>query len=326
MPARSSELRHPSGLELVTPLLIPSLSSRGFGAEPDGTPTVTAIFRVAREFLADTLLVSAFDLHHGFVPDPGPLVSLMFIDSGGYETSADDDLSAYRISTPATGEWNDRLHREVLASWPAEIPAVFVTYDRYARLEAQIDHGLEQVEQFPKQLHAILLKPEIRGSGTIQPLALGTRVRDLARFDIVGVTEKELGGSVLERVFTLAALRRLLDDVSVPTPIHVFGGLDPLTAILYFVAGAELFDGLTWLRYGFANGVAVYPQNYYALQVPLDASPATARAHMLTTNIAHLQRLRYAMRDYQHTVDPSVFGPHHKLVEQVVRQIALTRR
>src|SRR5437899_3115341 len=110
MLARSSDLRHPSGLRIATPLLIPSLSSRGFGNEPDGTPTVSAIFRVVKEFVAETLLISAFDLHHGLLPEPGPLVSLMFIDSGGYETSDGDDLSAYKTSAPSTRDWNQDLY------------------------------------------------------------------------------------------------------------------------------------------------------------------------------------------------------------------------
>jgi hypothetical protein len=34
-----------------------------------------------------------------------------------------------------------------------------------------------------------------------------------------------------------------LDEAGVKSPIHVFGALDPLTVCLYFVAGAEVFDG-----------------------------------------------------------------------------------
>lgn len=43
-----------------------------------------------------------------------------------------------------------------------------------------------------------------------------------------GVTEKELGDSILRRLRTLAQLRSRPDEVGVGSPIHVFGGLDPL--------------------------------------------------------------------------------------------------
>jgi hypothetical protein len=148
----------------------------------------------------------------------------------------------------------------------------------------------------------------------------------LNRFDVIGVTEKELGNSVLDRVRNLATLRTLLDDNGVRSPIHIFGGLDPLAVILYYVAGAEIFDGLTWLRYGFVDGVAVYRENFNVLKTPLDLLPPTARSHMLTSNLAQLQRLAHSMREYQHTGDIRVFAPHERIVEQVTRQIALGAR
>jgi hypothetical protein len=37
----------------------------------------------------------------------------------------------------------------------------------------------------------------------------------------------------------------------------VFGGLDPLITPLYFAAGGEIFDGLSWLRYAFKDGLSI---------------------------------------------------------------------
>ena len=39
-----------------------------------------------------------------------------------------------------------------------------------------------------------------------------------------------------------------LDDAGVGIPIHVFGSLDPLISPIYWLAGAEIFDGLTWIN------------------------------------------------------------------------------
>ncbi len=324
MPPRVSELRHSSGVHLKTPLLVPSFSSRGFGKERDGTPTTKAIFQAAREVLADTLLVSAFDLHHDLVPAPGPQVELAFLDSGGYETGPNDDLSAYEDTSRTRGAWNAELHRSVLQGWQPSVPAVFVTFDRYADLQEQVHAGLNQVEEFPHQLHAVLLKPTSPDGPLFDPRSVVTVARELQRFDVIGVTEKELGHSVLGRVIALAKLRRSLDQEGVAKPIHVFGGLDPLSTVLYFEAGAEIFDGLSWLRYGFAGGHALYRENYFALNVPLDSQPAAARAHMLMANLAGIRSLRLDLMEYAHANDPRLLAPHHDLIVQVRRQIELT--
>ncbi|MDW3181367.1 hypothetical protein [Roseobacter sp.] len=67
-------------------------------------------------------------------------------------------------------------------------------------------------------------------------------------------TEKEIGASTKDRLTFLAAFRDLLDEAGMETAIHVFGGLDPLMTPLYFLAGADVFDGLSWLGYAFKMG------------------------------------------------------------------------
>ena len=76
-------------------------------------------------------------------------------------------------------------------------------------------------------------------------------LRLLRTFDIVGVTEREIGESIHDRLVNIARLRKSLNAAEVTIPIHVFGGLDPLLTPLYFAAGAEIFDGLGWLRYAY---------------------------------------------------------------------------
>ena len=73
---------------------------------------------------------------------------------------------------------------------------------------------------------------------------MSANVSVLEGFDLVGVTEKELGNSLLNRLHNTSRLRMALDEVSNEAPIHVFGSLDPLNVPLYFAAGAEVFDGL----------------------------------------------------------------------------------
>lgn len=81
-------------------------------------------------------------------------------------------------------------------------------------------------------------------------------VGGLADFDLIGLTEKELGASPLERCRAVLSLRETLHRRGHQTPIHIFGCLDPATVLAYFLCGADVFDGLSWLRFGFCAGRA----------------------------------------------------------------------
>jgi hypothetical protein len=68
---------------LETPLLVPSFSSKAFGFGRDGKPEVLQVLEAAQEFITRTCLVSAYDIHYEYVPEPRDLaitVDLMFLD------------------------------------------------------------------------------------------------------------------------------------------------------------------------------------------------------------------------------------------------------
>src|SRR5688500_17370018 len=94
MLARSSRLKHPFGSAVVTPLLVPSFSSKGFGHGPSGGTGVAHIWTIAQEYLTDCMLVSAYDISSKNIDPPDSAVTeLVIVDSGGYETSPTHDLS-----------------------------------------------------------------------------------------------------------------------------------------------------------------------------------------------------------------------------------------
>ena len=65
MLARSTTINHPQGISVDTPLLVPSFSSKGFGFNKDKESEIKGIFTVASEYLSDTMLLSAYDIHYG---------------------------------------------------------------------------------------------------------------------------------------------------------------------------------------------------------------------------------------------------------------------
>lgn len=61
---RKSVLKHPSGQEIKTPLLIPSYSSKGFAFNKSGKSEIIEPMKTCKEFLEESLLISAYDLYY----------------------------------------------------------------------------------------------------------------------------------------------------------------------------------------------------------------------------------------------------------------------
>jgi hypothetical protein len=304
--ARSSQLRHPSGVTLKTPLLIPAFSSKGSRFTPQGRSEIADALKTSSEFLTDVVLLSAYDIFYGHIPGPNRFAlraELTFVDSGGYETADEHDLSAvFRHLYPAR-KWNEGFLLRVLKAWPRSFPAVFVSYDHGRTrkpLSQQVAAARRLFAKHPAHLHEFILKPERRAQETIARTVtrLLPRIEMVKGFDLIGVTEKELGVSVLDRMECIARLRLALDQAGMSTPLHIFGALDPIMSSLYFVSGAEVFDGLTWLRYSFIEGRAVYLHDYGALRIGIHERDELVRARSIADNINYLQKLRFQMQAF----------------------------
>ena len=305
MLARSSNIRHPSGVTLRTPLLVPSFSSRGFRFNRKGVSEIRNVFVNAAEILTESMLVSAYDIRYGHLPKPvrfpcTPLLTL--VDSGGYETGMDHDYSAVYSYDHKTQEWNSRSYQSVLDDWPGRIPAAFVSFDKESAgktIPRQIAQAAELLSRYPQQLHTFLLKPTRKCRGLLQNTVniAQPHLKEFAAFNIIGVTEKELGRSMLGRMETIAKLRRGLDAVGVAAPIQVFGALDPLSSTLYCLAGAEIFDGLTWLRYSYRDGQCVYSHNYGVLHIGIDQEDDFVRSKVFSVNYSFLRDMQLCLRN-----------------------------
>lgn len=275
MRARSTILHHPQGGQLKTPLLIPSFSSRGFEVARRSPRSKTLISECSQylQMFANRLdkafLVSAYDLHHKLLEPSKELKTrafadsiwshprMLFIDSGLYERreGADSHEPLQEMRLPA--EWAESDFEKFAKRLPKAAPIALVNWDRYSPYRKQIDAAQAFFSQHKGFLSVFLLKPQKERTFHQIP-ELAADIGRLSAFDVVAVTEKELGDSIIERMANVARLRDLLDDAKVDRPLHIFGALDPLHTPLYFAAGAEIFDGLSWLRYLWFEGVAVH--------------------------------------------------------------------
>jgi hypothetical protein len=320
MLARSTKLHHPLGVTIETPLLVPSFSSKGFGSSNERESEVRNIFNVVSEYLTDSMLISAYDLAYGNLdPVKSAITEITIVDSGGYEISDIHDPSAIFRQPVNPRDWRLENLQEVYDEWAPHIPAVFVSFDRPDErkpLKEQIDEAKKLFARYPQQLNTLLVKPETKTQHSVQIKNVIANVEELNSFDIVGITEDELGNSILKRMQNISLMRLAMDDAGVSVPLHVYGSLDPLTTVLYFLAGAEVFDGLTWLRFGYANGFACYRANYGVKSIGIDRLDDFVKAKTMRDNLSYLVELNHQMHKFLLNGDFARFGINEETVRE----------
>jgi hypothetical protein len=301
---RSSEILHPSGLKLKTPCLIPSFSSKGF--ENSNRRKSEAAFWIDfhKQFLEKYMLVSAYDIYHGYIPPPKTFIctEITFVDSGGYESSPIFDSSSDKKINSELSDWKIEYLIDVYDKWKHKrYPAVFVNYDHHKHrigIKKQILNAESLFKKYPLQLSDFLIKPEKTKQQFVNIESVINNLNTLTSFSIIGFTEKELGKSICDRMVNLYKIRKAMDEKLIKTPIHIFGSLDPLSCILYFLVGAEIFDGLTWLRYAYREGISIYHSNNNILNNNIHTEERQNLASMTMNNISYLNKLRGMMIDF----------------------------
>lgn len=145
--ARSTELKLPSGMTITTPLLVPSFSSKGFKVNRDGLSEVNEPLKTATEILTESMLVSAYDLFHGYLIVEEYPTELVFVDSGGYETGDSHDFSAVWRHNHEVKQWTEEELHEVLSGFPDHIDTVIVNFDHGA-LRRPVKEQIEAAKLF----------------------------------------------------------------------------------------------------------------------------------------------------------------------------------
>jgi hypothetical protein len=298
-------------------LLVPSFSSKGF-------PEVAAMIKMAEEFIEGPMLISAYDLHHKHITPPFAAPALIFLDSGGYEAGKDTELSDLGEQEQTPHPWTSEDHQTILEYWESTAPTVFISYD-HPETRISIEDQIKRAQALPAKkntLREILLKPETVNQRFLHIDQIVPHIHQLAQFDIIGVTEKEIGSSIIERMKNIARVRVALDKAGLDTPIHVFGSLDTLSTPLYFVVGADVFDGLTWLRFGYREGQTLYRQNFGVLALGVSTKTHMIDAQCWVRNLHYLKDMELEMRRFLKDHDFGVFKYHSALIEQSFQSVA----
>ncbi len=330
--------------------MVPSFSSKGFPYYlPDSWPHKSELPRQRKSvkssskrkfsdaslsleltgpYIEDALLLSAYDLHFRLLDRPERFFGskkLVFIDSGGYELAPEFDATEpkqYRYRPRRPFGLSEYLR--VLDDLPKTVPCVIANFDwgtRYRPVTQQIAKARALFHRHPSSLSNFLIKP---GTGAF--LEIEKRVRPelsaMRGFAIVGVTEKELGANLLTKLRTLASLRLAMDHCKMQeVPIHLWGGLDPLLVPLYFIAGAGIFDGVSWLRYAYHHGAAIAWDSNSVLKGRVADSAMRARALTSGENLVVLESLATSMKRLadNRASDFSVFNYYAEELEAAYR-------
>ena len=242
----------------LIPLFVPSFSSKGNLLIPRKDETYVSdnydLLQVLDVRVSNSYLLSAYDVIYGFMPqDPNdwPYTDYLFIDSGGYEINDTYDLSERNKFNYNVFDWDtDKMKQvyHVVTTCPKFSSATIVlsSYDLTGPFKEQLDAALKLAKEFPDSLVNFIIKPTFSFEQLLKYIQV--HIEDLHQIPILGLTEKELGNTVQTRLLNLISLKQLLDSLNWTGKIHIFGGLEPSLSTLYYFAGADIFDGLSWQR------------------------------------------------------------------------------
>lgn len=330
-----------NGVEILTPLLIPSFSSLArkpisLRGSAGGKPELIHYSKIhSANFtheLEESLLISAYDIGHGLLEGVHAFrvgfkqsyyarPRLLVIDSGGYEKLGIPSGSPFAEGADEPLPWEESDYVRVVDSLDREAAPAVVNWDSSESYAEQIRRAREFFDGRRHLGSVFLLKtPEWLEYHNLELLS-SENVGLLGTFDVVGVTEREIGESIHDRLVNIARLRKLLDTTGTTVPIHVFGGLDPLLTPLYFAAGAEIFDGLGWLRYAYRDGVAMHREAGGLLSGNVKERPLSAEFTVWRQNLREITQLSEYMRQFAEHEDWDVYGRHSECLRAVIESV-----
>lgn len=314
-------LREISPYGIWNPLMIPSFSSRGFD-------NLKEIFTILTSYISEVCLVSAYDIDHCFLNLSDIYVAdLLFVDSGGYETKQSEEIYEDDNGYNVPKSWSSQRHLNVLQALEPLSEIVVISYDEKENgpTQDQVKCAKELFEQFPDYASDFLLKPELKQKFII-PELIKPYLQTLSEFSILGVTEKELGPNLWKRCHNLIEIRSILTACGNEIPIHVFGCLDPPTCILYLMCGANIFDGLPWLKFAFRNGIGTYMAQICILDHRINIPDEEITIMYQVKNLKMLIDLQVSMGHFAKTLDVEAFQNYEEWlpkIKNILNQVGL---
>ena len=330
MLARRSTLQNKAGIPVDLPRLVPSFSSKGFPLvkiSRGKCSDVDNALKLVGPHLKQSFLISAYDVFHKLIRDSFPYIEnaeLVFLDSGAYELSPEYDSTEPKQPPYGPSRFRQSDYQTVLAGLPSRAQIVISNFDwgtKRKPLVEQITTAQRLFNKYPQFLSNFIIKP---GKDRLLNVDEVIRhIKQMRAFDVIGVTEKELGDNLIDRLRAIAKLRVGLDREHVSAPLHIWGGLDPIITPLYFFVGSDIFDGVSWLRYAYHGGVAIYRDSYSVLHPQIGVMRARDHAQSLALShkLSFLEELTTRLRRFvdSNGQDFSMFAENREVLERTYK-------
>jgi queuine/archaeosine tRNA-ribosyltransferase len=224
------------GATHYAPIIIPSVSSIKTNL------SVLDYLKVLVYFKHPYFLISAYDIYCSDLSDQKKIFNLLktarkqkqiiVIDSGGYESFWNDDK-----------KWNRKKYLKVMEKVDCDFA---FSFDYKTKLK------LGKLREEAKKI-----------SGTVVPIIHSVNSKDLINRIkefinltnpfMIAIPERELGQGLIERAKNLRKINLFLKNSKSGCHIHLLGTGNPLSILIYFLSGADSFDGLEWCQTVFNN-------------------------------------------------------------------------
>lgn len=227
------------GKSMAMPTYFPSISSIKTGLDPFD------YFNILKALKQPHFLVSAYDIaqssHKSEFIEALKLNrnedgAIILMDSGNYESYWVRDKN-----------WSIDDYNKILS---LEFSDLAFCYDNQSPSES-VNENVSWIGASTKESQKV-----INGT-TVIPIVhckkenLNDVVLELhnqTNFTMVSIPKRNLGDGILERLKTITNLRKELNKLDNYTYIHLLGTGNPLSLLLFSLAGADSFDGLEWCQ------------------------------------------------------------------------------
>lgn len=227
------------GKALRLPIYFPSVSSVKTGLSP------FAYFRILKGLKQPHFLVSAYDIDKSFHKsefidqlktnreDDGPII---LMDSGNYESYWIRDKS-----------WTIGSFNEILSHSVSDLAFCYDNQVPSENTKENVAGAAKSTKESQNITKSTSIIPIIHcNKGKLNETVLD--LYDQTNFTMVSIPERILGDGILERIATITNLRKELNKLNNYPFIHLLGTGNPLSLLLYSLAGADSFDGLEWCQ------------------------------------------------------------------------------
>ncbi len=228
------------GKKINTPAFIPSVSSTVAYISP------YEALDILMQKNSNSFLFSAFDYHYEtnienrkklkyILETASKRGTIVFLDSGGFE------------ALYSKKEWSFKEFLETVEQIDAD---AYFSYDNFTEDDVAKKNLIDTMAE-----NSVITMAAQNSGITIPILHLSSspwnqiipKVVQYLHPQILAIPEKELGIDLEERAKQIKEIRTMLDREHSYIPLHILGVGKPIPILTYSIAGADLFDGLSWL-------------------------------------------------------------------------------